>query len=384
MIGLDPLASLTVGRVFRGKARMQSSDHHNNPFRLRTHLRGMRPEDALEVVLPAEYTGLRIGELLEVIFPGDEEGRSHVEEMFDLRENPDLPEIYGVLLDVLSGWRLGDYRLKISATDDTVLELSDRTAGLLRPSEPCSSGHPSYPVLDLVMEREFPSLDHAVQKGYWEDKATLIQWLRSLTLLYFLDKHEFKLSPDPSTDTDRRLLALAEDLVEDRIILPSEETGCFRITENGRRFLGSQIAETESYIDRYDLFKDVAYEEEGGTVEFGSGPGEDMRVQIYIDEGLDPVRTVFLLRLYDGSLDEFTGNWQERIHDESFYNEVLEPVMDHHRVENGLIGQIIESGFAHLEEEMAEERESRSNLQILEKVRGTPGLRLDGEEQDKG
>ena len=49
-----------------------------------------------------------------------------------------------------------------------------------------------------------------------------------------------------------------------------------------------------------------------------------------------------------------------------------------------LIGQIIESGFAHLEEEMAEQQENRSNQQILEMVRGTPSVLLDGEKQDKG
>ena len=338
----------------------------------------------MEVVLPAEYAGLRIGELLEAVFSENEEGRAHLEELFDLRENPDLPEIYGALLEVLSRWRLGDYCLKISLDEDTAVELSDPTVGLLQPPGPQGSGHPSYPVLSLEMEREFPTLDHAVQEGYWEDKATLMGWLQSLTLLYFLDKHKFKLSPNPLTETARRTLTLAEDLVEGRIILPSEETGCFQITENGRRFLGSQIAETESYIDRYDLFKDVVYDEDGGTVEFGSGRGEDLRVQIYINEGLDPVRTVFLLRLYDGSLDEFTGTWQGRIHEESFYNEILEPVMEHHRVEDDLIGQIIESGFAHLEEERERQRENRSNQQILETVRGTPGLLLDGEKQDKG
>ena len=363
---------------------MKGSEYRDSPLQLRAHLRGMRPEDALEVVLPSEYAGLRIGELLEVVFPEDEEGRSRLEGMFDLRENPDLPEIYGAMLEVLSKWRLGGCCLNLSLADGTAVELSDTTVGLLQPPEPQGSGHPTYPVLNLVMEQEFPTMDHAVQEGYWEDKASLMGWLQSLTLLYFLDKHEFKLSPDPSTETERRLVALAESLVEGRIILPSEETGFFRITEYGRGVLGSQIAETESYIDRYDIFKDVAYDEEPGTVEFGSGRGEDLRVQIYIDEGLDPARTVFLLRMYDGTLDEFTRTWQGRIHDESFYNEVLEPVMDHHQVEDDLIGQIIESGFAHVEEEMEAQREKRSNQRILEKVRGTPGPLLDGEEQDKG
>ena len=337
----------------------------------------------MEVVLPAEYAGLRIGELLQVVFPEDEEGRSRLEDMFDLRENPDLPEIYEALLEVLSRWRLGDYYLKISLADGTVLELSDPTVGLLRPPELQGSGRPSYPVLNMEMEREFPTLDHAVREEYWEDKEKLMGWLQSQTLLYFLDKHEFRLLPTPKTEADQRLVTIAGALVENELILPCEETGCFRITEHGRQFLGSQIAETESNIDRYDLFKDVVYDRDGGPMEFGSGRGEDLRVQVFITEGLDPVRTVFLLRLYDGSLDEFIGAWQGRIDDESFYNEILEPVMDHQRAKEDLIGQIIESGFAYIEEETEEQRENLSTQRILEMVRGTPGIPSDGEEQDK-
>ena len=76
------------GWILHGNARMKSSEYQNSPLLLRAHLRGMRPEDVLEVVLPAEYAGLRIGELLEVVFPEDEEARSDLEEMFDLRGEP--------------------------------------------------------------------------------------------------------------------------------------------------------------------------------------------------------------------------------------------------------------------------------------------------------
>ena len=172
-----------------------------------------------------------------------------------------------------------------------------------------------------------------MQERYWADKATLMGWLQSLTLLYFLDKHEFKLSPNPSTETDREWLTLADDLVEGRIILPSEETGVFPNHRNWEAVSGKPDRRDGNVHRPVRPFQGVASDEEGGTVEFGSGRGEDLRVQIYINEGLDPVRTVFLLRLYDGSLDEFTGAWQGRIHDESFYNEILEPVMDHHLVE---------------------------------------------------
>ena len=41
----------------------------------------MRPEDALRVLLPPDYAGLRVGELLQAVFSEDEQQRSRVEEM---------------------------------------------------------------------------------------------------------------------------------------------------------------------------------------------------------------------------------------------------------------------------------------------------------------
>ncbi len=58
-------------------------------WELQVSLVGMRPEDALRVLLPPEYAALRIRELAETIFPEDEQGRSLVEARFDLLENPD-------------------------------------------------------------------------------------------------------------------------------------------------------------------------------------------------------------------------------------------------------------------------------------------------------
>ena len=218
------------------------------------------------------------------------------------------------------------------------------------------------------MEQEYLVLDHAVEEGYWEEKAKLIEWLQSLTLLYFLDKHEFQLSATPSTEVDRRLLTIAESLRAREIIFPSEATGNFHITEHGRQLIGGQIAETESYIDRYDIFKDVDYDVDAGRMEYDSGRGEDLRVQVFIAEGLDPVRVVFLLRLYDGSVDQFVSSWRQRIHDKKFYDEILEPAMNYHRVDEGLLQRIIENGFAHIDEQEEEDRESLSRQQILRRV----------------
>lgn len=351
-------------------------------FGFRLHLQGMRPEDALEVVLPAKYARLRINKLIESVFPVDDEGRSRVAEMFDLRENPDLPEIYAALLDVFHDWRTGRCALKFAVNHGPETELPDVTVNRLIVHQSTEQGHSGRPILSLVVEQEYPAVDHAVQEGYWEDKGKLMEWLQSQTLLYFLDKNELKLSATPAEDLDPRLLAIAEALQARQIITLSEETGFFVITEEGKQFLGSQIAETESYIDSYDVFKDVSYGIDDGAVEFGSGRGEDLRVQVFMVEGLDPVRVVFLLRLYDGTLDEFASSWRSQIHDVKFYDLVLEPVMAYYRVDEGLIGQIIESGFAYIDEREEEQREVLSSQEMLHRVRAKHSLPSDGEEKD--
>ena len=352
------------------------------PFELQIHLRGMRSEDALEVVLPAEYARLRIGELIESVFPEDEGGRSQVEDMFDLRENPDLPEIYAALVDVFGEWRTRRCALRFTVNHGSEVELSDLTAEWLTVTCP-KQDDPGRPTLSLAVAQEYPSLEHAIEEGYWDDKGELMEWLQSQTLLYFIDKHDFKLSAAPSQEMEQQLLPIAEALRANQILSISEGTGYFDITRHGRRFIGSQIAETESYINRYDIFKDVDYDVDALAVEFGTDHGEDLRVQVFISEGLDPVRVVFLLRLYDGTLDEFIPSWGCQIHDMKFYDEILEPLMNRQRADDGLIERIIESGYTYIDERAEEKRELLSSQEILHKATAKSSLSSDGEEKDE-
>ena len=352
-------------------------------FELHVSLHGTKSENALQVILPPAYAQLRIDKLLDSVFPEDEEGRSYIEGMLDVRENPDLPDIYAALLEVFAEWRTDRCALKFFEDHGPETELSDLALERLSLPSSGNQDHSRYPVLNLVIQQKYPALDYIVAKRYWEDKGTLIEWLQSLTLLYFLDKHEFEFSVTPPTEIERRLLTIAEALQARNFIVPSEKTGVFAITKHGRQFIGNQLAETESYIDRFDIFKDVDYDIDTGSVEFGSGRGEDLRVQIFITEGLDPVRVVFLLRLYDGTVDEFISTWSQRIHDEKFYDEILEPVMDHPRVDEGLIGRVIESGYSHTDERREEAREILLSREILQRVAAKQDTSSDREEQNE-
>jgi len=336
---------------------------------LQVSLGGMRPEDSLRVLLPPEYATLRIGELVEAVFPEDEQQRSLVEKMFDLRENPDLPEIYSVILDAFSQWRLGHCTLKFSGNHDATIELGDSVTQHLKQPEGGQENDPSYPMLAMAIEQEYRALDYAVERGCWENRDELLEWLRSLTLLYYLDRHEYQLSAVPEAAVDQRMSKIAAVLVSQGIIASSEEAGSWIITERGRRTIGRLLAETESYIARFDVFKDVAYDQDAGVVQFDTGRGEDLRVQVFVSEGLDPVRVVFLLRLYDGTFDEFLLTWPQLIHHMEFFDRILEPVVNHCQVDESLIGWVIENGYAFLEEGEDTTREQRSRNEILERMR---------------
>ena len=323
----------------------------------------------MQVLLPAEYARLRVGELVEALFPDDEQHRRLVEGRFDLLENPDLPEIYSVILDAFSQWRQGHCTLTIAAKSGVQIELSDWVAQhLQQPIKQPKEGpnnSPSFPTLGIAIDQEYRPLDYAVEQGCWESKQELLEWLQSLMLLYYLDKHECRLPAGSIAEVDRHLTGITAVAVSQNLIA-SEEAGVFTITEFGRQTIGRLLTETESYISQYDVFKDVAYYQDAGLVEFETGRGEDLRVQVFQAEGLDPVRTVFLLRLYDGTLDEILPTWQQLIHQAEFFDRILEPVVNHYQVDENIIGWIIEGGYAYLAEREDTYLEQRSHWEVLE------------------
>ena len=339
----------------------------DSPFEFQVSLGNMSLEDAFRVTLSPRYSKLTVGRLLNEVFPEDEANRQAILELLDVRENPDLPEMYDELLDIFDQWRRMDCSLRFFANNGPEIELFHPAAShmSLRRSE--GEQVVGLPMLDLVIEHTYEVLARFVElEG---DKDDLLQWLRSSVLLYFMDKHRFSLPLEPTDELDRQLLPIAEELVSTNLIAYSMEAGEYVITEQGRQLLGRMIDETESQIDQFDVFKDVVYDYEGQTIEFNTGRGQDLRVQVYDAEGLDAIRAVFLLRLYDGSMDEYSGRWRDEIHNEEFFDNILRPVLDHQRADEDPIGWIIESGFAHNEEQAEQARAQESRQDTIRRMR---------------
>jgi len=330
----------------------------DDTFELRLTLRGTDLYDSFRITVPSRHADARLIDLIELVFPEDVQAFNDNYAGLDVKANPDLSDIYLALWEIVGLWRSGECALHFFSSRGSEIE----------PSQSVKSHFDSEnPSLVLVMEQSFDVLTHFEERG--GDRDELLQWLQGMTLLYFVDKHGFQLRSDGGNEADTVVLPIATDLQSRSILSLPEPTGAFEITEEGRRTLGDMIAETESYIDQFDLFKDVTYDTDADLVEFDTGFGEDFRVQVYDVEGLDIYRTVFLLRMYDGTLDEYSDTWTERIGGDDFFNEILQPVLDRDHVDDESIDWIIDNGFAHNEELLEANRERQSQQEIIRRVR---------------
>ena len=327
-------------------------------FELHLSMQGTDLYDSFRIAVPSRHADATLIDLIELVFPEDVQAFNDNYAGLDVKSNPDLPDIYLALWEIVGIWRSGECALHFFGTSGSEIEPSQSVKSYFD-SEDSS--------LVLVMEQSFDVLTHFEERGGNRDE--LLHWLQGMTLLYFVDKHGFQLRSDRGDEADAEVLSIASDLQSRGILSLPEPTGAFEITEEGRRTLGDMIAETESYIDQFDLFKDVTYDADADLVEFDTGFGEDFRVQVYDAERLDIYRTVFLLRMYDGTLDEYSGTWTEQIGSEDFFNEILQPVLDRDYVDDGSIDWIIDSGFAHNEELLEANRERQSQQEIIRRVR---------------
>jgi hypothetical protein len=332
---------------------------------LRVTLGEMDPEDAFSVRLPSSLKQLPVDALLERVFCEDEQGQSAVRSRLDLRRNPDLPEIYDALLEMFSDWRTGRCSLRFFETGHSEMRPTDKVLEHADRGESVPLAGRSDTIFSIVIEQRFTPLDYTVRLGHWQSEQALLDWLQENTLLYFIDAHDFRLALKPESEPDIGLLPIAERLREQGVLEPDPADEALAISETGMETLAGMIAETESYLSTYGVFCDVHHHAESGTVDFDTGTGVDLMVQVFQAEGIDPARAVFLLALYDSTLDTLDFDWREAIQDKEFFEELIAPVADHDLVEDGLVDEIIESGFAYAEEQEEDLAGLESRSEVL-------------------
>ncbi len=343
------------------------------PFTLQVSLTGMTPEDFIRLEMPPEYRRFSVSQLLERAFPAPPEERQSMAAQFGpggckYRANPDLPDIYAVFLAVCDEWRDWRCALRVTSVDGAGV-------GLDEPGSRLIPNGADTPPLTLCLEQQYSALEYAVRHGYWPGRHELLGWMRSLTALYFLDKHEVPLHPGSLPYPALALREALASLQSQGLVSPQElpatvgaplvGANIYVITPLGRRFIAGLLAETESLIDQYDHYKDTVVDADRETAEFDTGRGADLRVEAFLAEGLDPIRAVFLLRLYDGTFDHRLRDWQDAIEDEDFYEGVLEPIVNRDGATPEAMELVMESGLSWLEERQEQARREEAEREIL-------------------
>ncbi len=329
-------------------------------------LDGLPADALLEMDLPDCHSSLTPEELLDRLFPPDEAGQQSVEASLNLARNPDLPEIYGELLAVVEQSRHGLCQLEVAT--DTIPCGSPVEPG--RPHTADGSGRTQPPTspTHLRVTPRYDALGYAAANGFDAGEPDILAWFATCIALYFMDKHEQALTMDGPAITDGAAPVAIGRIIEMGLVETAPEGGQTHVTPEGRKFIGRLLSETEALIDRYDLFKDVCWDEDAEQALFGSGHGADLRVEVYLEEGLDPIRTVFLLRLYDGSLDGCAATWREEIANPDFFNSLLEPVVNRSITPPDLLERIIDAGMAHLESAYLADRNRRTASRLAGRV----------------
>ena len=306
---------------------------------LRITLGDMPLEDAFQVEAPYG-PDTTFGGLLDATFPPDPSDQRQVKRLLDARANPDLLDMYDALVELLDHWHDRRCDLHFYVNHGPELTLDARIGGWLVQLDAGSR------LLDLVIEQLPTPLEYAVRLGYAGDATEIMRWLEETTALYFLWQRSGTARLGTNEDD---ALARALHRLDEQGYVTIPETGV-EVTLQGEQHMEQLLAEAESYVGTYDIFSDVLSGSSAAPHRFGTGRGIDLRVPVYEAEGVDPLRAVFLLRIYDSSLDEAAGeDWSRAATDPGFYRDILSPVTDREDIDPAVLEAVMDDGFATME-----------------------------------
>lgn len=302
-------------------------------YKLTISLGDMKSEDSFRIFAPLELANHTLHTFLSRLFEKGLVGNIPVSLLMDLDENPDLPDMFDELLHIYNQWRLNKCSMRFLNKNGNIINLTD----LL-------SNHIQFLELNLIFEQTYEIFHTDMITD--DHQIALLKWMQEVTTLYLIDS---SVNGIPSED---KLLSRdhVQHLISRQLIIFNKGTKKYNVSTKGRDYIIDLMSETERYIDQYDIFHDVKFDYDAYVIEFGSGEGVDLRVPVFENEGLDPIRTVFLLRIYDGTLSGYIDRQPNMTYSTSFYNEILQPVLDHLIIPEATLDWIIENGLDDLDE----------------------------------
>jgi hypothetical protein len=312
-------------RFYRALGFPPVSDDGGIPLVIRITLGDMELLDGFYMPLPADASDLSIEDAIgKYVLCESEEDRIEVKRKLSRDPNPDLLDIYEGLLclyeqgktdTVTLSYHINDGASDIQPTD--LVSLHQRLCTTAPPFEKGRLGGipadgklaGTYRLLDLVLE-VYDNLDPF--SGLTdEQKDAMLKDFRGIFVLYLMDKFGYETrsvgarhaSPLRESTDPKHLSTVLEYLMSEDVGLATGIGGEYYITPRGHDLLNSIIDEAEFYIDNYDIFGDV-YVRGGREIRFDTGYGDNLIVPVFMREGIDPYRALFIAALYLGNMDE--------------------------------------------------------------------------------
>ena len=310
-------------------------------FELIVTLGEMDLDDAFRVQISGLSASTNFADFLDSIFSPSTNKPEPIANVFDIKTNPDLPEIYDYLLDIFNDWQNHKCSLGFFINYGPEIALSDYLVDHLRSLE-------NKIILDVVIEHRYTPIEYLLDQSYYNNRFDMMVWLKQITMLYCIGTFGTIDKSVVESDTENPLAPIIYTLIQDDMLHQNETT--LDLTVKGNNHINHLIQQSESQIDQYDVFRDVLYDFESNTAMFNSGRGEDLRIPVYEFEGLNPLRLTLLRLLEELDLPDMEDMWHTLIGKEDFYSELLTPLVDHQYVENSVLANIIESGLAFAEE----------------------------------
>ena len=306
-------------------------------------------QDAYEVSTLDFIPNEDLGSLLVRIFGDHYSACSNKEILFRTEIYSDSHAMYVELSRMLYDTRATRCSLRFFVNHGLEIKPSDIIAPHLREVKTGAEMQ----LLDLVIEQRHTPLEYAVTRGDWPDIPKLLEWLSDCTALRSAAEGGLK----TSNSTIIRL-------VYQGLIKMKTPSGSSIITEAGHTRLKGLVEEAQLHDERYSIFADVLYDDEALVADFGTGHGQDLRPLVYEAEGLDPIRTTFLVDVFLANDGEMGTQDVECYFTSLLTSAVDRPVMDDADLE-----QVIETGLGLVEADDETRQREISRRQAVRRAR---------------
>lgn len=283
---------------------------------LRITLDDMELIDGLYIPLPIEAEFLSLEKIIEkyIIYKSDES--QNFKEYFSRYQNPDLADIIAELGNIYEKQKAGKIGIKYHINNGNSNIQPNDPIYLYQQFHVTDDQTRVYKLLDIVIET-YNKIDpfHLVTK---EQKNAMLDDFRQVFLLYSLDK--FGHFPDINNiqpEIAKKIYTILNKLSSNELGLIQSNDNDWQVSYKGYELIRNILDEVEFYIDNFDIFGDV-YIKNFEDILFNTGYGNNLIIPVFLREGINPYRALFLSAIYFGNLDELLSDVSKLFSDDIF------------------------------------------------------------------